>query len=93
MTYRSTGIHDYGGAFVMEGWLTLHGITRFVPLELGRAPAPPARRGDAQHVFRATGSINRGDFIPHPRRPPGHTVPLSEEIQIKLALKTRPCTR
>jgi polyisoprenoid-binding protein YceI len=32
MSYRSTGIRRTGGGWVIDGELTLHGVTRQVPL-------------------------------------------------------------
>ena len=37
MSYRSTGIRRAGDDWVIDGELTLHGVTRPVPLEIGRA--------------------------------------------------------
>ena len=34
LTYRSTGIRADGDGFVVDGELTLHGVTRSVPLAL-----------------------------------------------------------
>jgi polyisoprenoid-binding protein YceI len=63
MTYRSTGIRlAEGGDWVMDGELTLHGITRPVPLALevhgfGTDPWGGQRAG-----FSATARISRRDF-------------------------------
>src|ERR1700736_2279443 len=34
MTYQSTGIHQDGEDFIVDGELTLHGVTRRVPLKV-----------------------------------------------------------
>jgi polyisoprenoid-binding protein YceI len=63
MTYRSTGIRDAGDGFVVDGELTLHGVTRVVPLRLeinGFQPQTPF--GDTRAGFSATAEIDRRDF-------------------------------
>ena len=62
MTYRSTGLHWAGDDLMVDGELTLHGITRQVPLTVeltgfGRDPYGGTRAG-----FSATAKINRKDF-------------------------------
>lgn len=63
MTYRSTGIRlADGGDWVIDGELTLHGVTRPVPLALevhgfGTDPWGGQRAG-----FSATAQISRRDF-------------------------------
>lgn len=63
MTYRSTGIRRAdGGDWVVDGELTLHGVTRPVPLALevhgfGADPWGGQRAG-----FSATAQISRRDF-------------------------------
>jgi polyisoprenoid-binding protein YceI len=63
MTYRSTGIRQDGDDLVIDGDLTLHGVTRPVPLALevnGFQPNTPM--GDTRVGFSATGELNRTDF-------------------------------
>ena len=63
MTYRSTGVRlGSGGGLVLEGELTLKGVTRPVELDLevngfGQDPYGGTRAG-----FSATGQISRNDF-------------------------------
>jgi polyisoprenoid-binding protein YceI len=62
MTYKSTGIRVEGGDYVLDGDLTLKGITRNVPLRLelngfGEDPYGGYRAG-----FTATGELDRRDF-------------------------------
>lgn len=62
MTYRSTGIRVEDGEFILDGELTLKGVTRNVPLTLeingfGKDPFGGTRAG-----FSAKGEINRSDF-------------------------------
>ena len=63
LTYRSTGVRPDGERFVVDGDLTLHGVTRSVPLELelnGFQPTTPF--GDSRAGFSATAEIDRRDF-------------------------------
>ena len=62
MTYRSTGVRRDGDHLLVDGELTLRGITRQVPLTVeltgfGRDPYGGTRAG-----FSATTKINRRDF-------------------------------
>jgi polyisoprenoid-binding protein YceI len=63
MSYRSTAVHADGDGFVVDGELTLHGVTLPVPLHLelnGFQPQTPF--GDARVGFSATAEIDRRDF-------------------------------
>jgi len=63
LTYRSTGVHRDGDDLVVDGELTLHGVTRVVPLALelhGFVPESPL--GDSRVGFSATTEISRKDF-------------------------------
>jgi polyisoprenoid-binding protein YceI len=62
MTYRSTGIRPDGDDFVLEGDLTLKGVTRPVPLKLELNGFGPDFSGVTRAGFTATGEINRRDF-------------------------------
>jgi len=62
MTYRSTGVRPSGAGWVVDGELTLHGVTRQVPLQLELngfvANSPMGTRAG----FSATGELSRKDF-------------------------------
>jgi polyisoprenoid-binding protein YceI len=61
--YRSTGIRAEGDGYVVDGELSLHGVTRQVPLQLevnGFQPNTPF--GDTRVGFSATAEIDRYDF-------------------------------
>jgi polyisoprenoid-binding protein YceI len=62
MTYRSTGIRVEDGEFVLDGELTLKGVTRRVPLRLELNGFGPDTHGGVRAGFTATGEINRRDF-------------------------------
>ena len=61
MTYRSTGLRPNGDRYVLDGELTLHGVTRPVSLDLelnGFIVSPMGTRAG----FSASGEISRKDF-------------------------------
>ena len=62
MTYRSTGIRRDGGDFILDGELTLKGVTRSVPLTLEVNGFGPDAYGGTRAGFTATAEINRQDF-------------------------------
>jgi polyisoprenoid-binding protein YceI len=62
MTYRSTGIRAKGDGYVLDGELTLKGITRQVPLHLEINGFGPDPYGGTRAGFTATAEINRQDF-------------------------------
>jgi polyisoprenoid-binding protein YceI len=93
MTYRSTGIRRDGDHFLLEGELTLKGVTRPVPLKLeangfGFDPFAPDPAVGARAGFTATGEINRMDFGVSYNGPiPGGGVALGEKVQIALEIE------
>jgi polyisoprenoid-binding protein YceI len=63
MTYRSTGVRRDGDRFLVDGELSLHGVTKSVPLAVqvnGFAADTPF--GDSRVGFSATAEVNRDDF-------------------------------
>src|SRR3954471_3929625 len=62
MTYRSSGIRPEGDGYVVDGELTLRGVTREVPLQLELNGFGPDAYGGVRAGFTATGEINRRDF-------------------------------
>jgi polyisoprenoid-binding protein YceI len=63
MTYRSTGVRAVDDGFLVDGDLSLHGVTRPVTLALqveGILASSPF--GDTRVGFSATADINRSDF-------------------------------
>jgi polyisoprenoid-binding protein YceI len=62
MSYRSTGVRRHGDGFVLDGKLTLKGVTKDVPLTLELNGFGPDPYGGTRAGFTATGEINRSDF-------------------------------
>jgi len=62
MSYRSTGIRAKGDGYVVDGELTLKGVTKNVPLTLELNGFGPDPYGGTRAGFTATAEINRQDF-------------------------------
>jgi polyisoprenoid-binding protein YceI len=62
MTYRSTGVRRHGDGYILDGKLTLKGVTRDVPLTLELNGFGPDPYGGTRAGFTATAEINRRDF-------------------------------
>src|SRR3954467_12965531 len=62
MTYRSSGVRVVDGDYVVDGELTLKGVTRQVPLKLELNGFGPDAYGGTRAGFSATTEINRQDF-------------------------------
>ena len=89
MTYRSTAIRADGDSWIIDGNLTLHGVTRPVPLVLelnGLLPESPF--GDTRVGFSARGEINRDDFGISFNMPlEGGGVVVGNKVQISLEIE------
>jgi polyisoprenoid-binding protein YceI len=93
MTYRSTSLSGDGDKWTVEGELSLHGVTRSVPLrlELNGFTADPF--GGRRAGFSATAEINRRDFgidISLPMDGGGVVVgdKIAVELEIEAVLRT-----
>ena len=88
MSYRSLRIRPSGDGYVVEGDLTLHGVTRRVPLHLelngfGKDPYGGTRAG-----FSATTELNRKDFGIDTNIPlDGGGVVIGDKIQVSLEVE------
>lgn len=60
--YRSTGIRRVGAGWIIDGELTLRGITRSVPLSLTTLEFDAGPNGDRRATCSATAHVNRGEF-------------------------------
>jgi polyisoprenoid-binding protein YceI len=61
-SYRSTGIRRAGEGWVIDGDLTLHGITRNVPVAVAVKGFGAGPNGGRRASFSATAQVNRGEF-------------------------------
>jgi polyisoprenoid-binding protein YceI len=62
MSYRSTGISRTDDGLIIDGDLTLRGVTRHVPLAVEMNGFGPDPWGGQRAGFSATAQINRRDF-------------------------------
>ena len=62
MTYRSTGLRPAADGWVVDGELTLHGVTRPVPLALTVNGFGPDPFGGYRAGFSATTQLSRREF-------------------------------
>jgi polyisoprenoid-binding protein YceI len=89
MTYRSTGVRaGDDGDYVLDGELTLKGVTRPVPLQLELNGFGPDAWGGTRVGLTATGEINRRDFgVNWNAALEGGGVVLSDKVQIHLEIE------
>jgi polyisoprenoid-binding protein YceI len=62
MSYKAAGLRADGDDYVLDGELTLKGVTKSVPLTLELNGFGPDAYGGTRAGFTATGEINRQDF-------------------------------
>jgi polyisoprenoid-binding protein YceI len=84
MTFRSTGIRPDDGNFIVDGELTIRGVTRPVSLAVEVNGFGPDPFGGTRAGFSATGEINRMDFgVSFQAQVPGGVM-VGERIQIEI---------
>jgi polyisoprenoid-binding protein YceI len=87
MTYRSTGVRVEDGEYILDGELTLKGVTKSVPLTLeinGFAPDP---FGGTRAGFSAKGEITRSDFGVNFGLAEGGGVVVADKVSIQLEIE------
>jgi polyisoprenoid-binding protein YceI len=84
MTFASTGIRSDGGDLVMDGDLTIRGVTRPISLTVEVNGFGPDPYGGTRAGFSAHGEINRTDFGVSFNAPIPGGVMVSEKIQIEI---------
>lgn len=88
MTYNSTAIRANGDEYVVEGELTLHGVTRAVELAVEVNGFGPDSFGGTRAGFSATGELNRRDFGIDISMPlDGGGVVVGDKIQLVLEIE------
>jgi polyisoprenoid-binding protein YceI len=88
MSYRSTDVRRDGDDLVVDGELTLHGITRQVPLSVELTGFGPDPYGGTRLGLSATTKINRKDFGIDTELPlDGGGVVIGDTIQISLDIQ------
>jgi len=87
-TYRSTGVRVDGGDLVIDGELTIKGVTRSVPLAVEVGGFGPDAYGGTRAGFSGTASFNRNDFGVDISMPlDGGGVVVGEKVQILLEIE------
>jgi polyisoprenoid-binding protein YceI len=88
MTFRSTGVRNDGEDLMVDGELTLHGITRRVELAVEVTGFGPDGFGGTRVGFEATTKINRKDFGINIELPlDGGGVVVGDTVQITLDIQ------
>ncbi|UZJ24752.1 YceI family protein [Rhodococcus antarcticus] len=88
MSFTSTGLRAQGGDVVVEGELTLHGVTRAVELELEYSGVNPGMGAGTVAGFEAKTTIERGDFGISLQMPlEGGGVVVGEKVTITLDIE------
>lgn len=62
MTFVSTGVRPDDESYLLDGDLTVHGVTRPVTFDLEIGGVSPDPYGGVRAGFTATGKVNRHDF-------------------------------
>jgi polyisoprenoid-binding protein YceI len=87
-TYRSTAVRADGDELVIDGELTIKGVTRSVPLAVEVGGFGPDAFGGIRAGFSARASINRSDFGVDISLPlDGGGVVVGEKVQIALEIE------
>ena len=88
MTFRSARVRSDGDGFVVDGELSLHGVTKNVPLSLELNGFGPDLYGGTRAGFSANTEINRRDFGIDLSMPlDGGGVVVGDKIQISLEIE------
>ena len=88
MTYRSTGVRAHGDGYVVDGQLTLRGVTKDVPLALELNGFGPDPYGGTRAGFTATAEISRSDFgVSYNAAIEGGGVVVSDKVTIQLEIE------
>jgi polyisoprenoid-binding protein YceI len=87
-TFRSTGVRAVGDDLVVDGDLTLKGVTKSVPLALEVNGIGPDFSGGTRIGFSASTTIDRNDFGVDIKMPlDGGGVVVSDKVQITLEIE------
>jgi polyisoprenoid-binding protein YceI len=88
MSYRSTGISRTSDGWLVDGDLTLHGVTRHVPLAVELNGFRPDPWGGQRAGFTATTRIDRRDFGIGPTVPmDGGGFALGDKVSIMIEIQ------
>jgi polyisoprenoid-binding protein YceI len=87
-TFRSTGVRADGDGLVVDGELTIKGVTRSVPLAVEDIGIGPDLTGGTRIGISASTTIDRNDFGVDIKMPlDGSGVVVSDKVQIALEIE------
>ncbi len=84
MTFASTGIRPDGDRFIVDGELTIRGVTKPVSLTVELNGFGPDPFGGTRAGFSASGEINRTDFGVSFNAPVPGGVMISENVRLEI---------
>ncbi|HTT54351.1 MAG TPA: YceI family protein [Streptosporangiaceae bacterium] len=84
MTFASTGVRADGDHFIMDGDLTIRGVTKPVSLTVEINGFGPDPFGGTRAGFSASGEINRSDFGVSFNAPVPGGVMISENVRLEI---------
>lgn len=88
LTFSSTGVRQGGSGFILDGELSLRGVTRPLSLDVQLGGFGPDTMGNTRCGFSATGEIDRRDFgTPYDDRVPGGGLAVSNVVQLRLEVE------
>jgi polyisoprenoid-binding protein YceI len=88
MSFASSGVRDAGGKYLVDGDLTIRGVTRAVSLTVELPQFGVNPQGDVTAGFSAAGVIQRSDFgVSFTVALPGGGVTLSDKVTIVLDIE------
>lgn len=88
LAFNSTGIRFEDGEFLLDGELTIRGVTKPITLTLDSPAFGPGPQGGMKSGFSASGEINRNDFGVSYNGPiPGGGMALGDKVQITLDIE------
>jgi polyisoprenoid-binding protein YceI len=88
MTYWSTGIRAAGGTFLVDGELTIRGVTRPITLTVEVNGFGPDPYGGTRAGFSASGELGRTEYgISFNPPGPGGGAMVSEKIEIEIEIE------
>lgn len=88
LTFKSTHIREGGKGFIIDGDLTLRGVTQPLSLDVEVGGFGPDSMGGTRCGFSATGEIDRKAFgVKYDVRVPGGGLAVSDKVQLALEVE------
>lgn len=88
LTFKSNHIREGGKGFIIDGDVTLRGVTRPLSLDVEVGGFGPDSMGATRCGFSATGEINRKEFgVKYDVRVPGGELAVSDKVHLSLEVE------